>query len=140
MGFDFDKLNELSNDRSNEVIKKAEYLEKNRDWLRVSRTIALSIRYYLRKANMKQNVLAEKLGVSPAYIGKLLKGNENLTLETICRIQNIIGKDLITAHRPYEYKTSIQPVYIKALDFHNSITEYKHVTKVVKYSPADYAA
>lgn len=69
--------------------------------------IALAIRYHLRKEGITQRAFADMLDVSPAYIGKLLKGNENLTLETICRVQSAIGENLISIHRPYECKVSI---------------------------------
>lgn len=140
MGFNFERLNELSRDRSSEVIKKSEELEKNKKWLRMSRMLALAIRYYLRKAEIKQNTFADMLGVSPAYVGKLLKGNENLTLETICRIQDIIGEDLITIHRPYEYKISVISYRIKDFNFNEGNEKYKAVTTVEGYSSIKDAA
>ena len=54
MAFNFEKLNELAKDRSQEVIRKSEELEKSRDWLRMSRMIALAIRYHLRKEGTHQ--------------------------------------------------------------------------------------
>lgn len=52
------------------------------------------------------------MGVSPAYVGKLLKGQENLTLESICNIQEVINRDLVSIYRPYEYNTllSVSPI------------------------------
>ena len=106
----------------------------------MSRMLALAIRYYLRKAEIKQNTFADMLGVSPAYVGKLLKGNENLTLETICRIQDIIGEDLITIHRPYEYKISVISYRIKDFNFNEGNEKYKAVTTVEGYSSIKDAA
>lgn len=140
MGFNFEKLNELATDRSTTVIKKSEELEKNRDWLRMSRMIALAIRYYLRKADIKQNTFAEMLGVSPAYVGKLLKGNENLTLETISRIQKIIGEELITIWRPYENKTTILPYNLKKCYFGEKKGKYKSTINVNTFSSINNAA
>lgn len=134
MGFDFEKLNELANDRSKEVIKKSEELKKNRNWLRMSRMVALALRYYLKKAGIKQNTFADMLGVSPAYVGKLLKGNENLTLETICRIQDILGEDLITIHRPYQNKISISSCNIKSFPVGEATQKYEKRTTVTKFS------
>ena len=51
-----------------------------------------------------QKELADKMQVSPTYVGKLLKGQENLTLETICNIQKVIGRTLISVSQPYEHK------------------------------------
>lgn len=142
MGFNFERLNELANDRSNEVIKKAEELERNQKWLHMSRMIALAIRYHLRKEGIKQNVFADMLGVSPAYVGKLLKGNENLTLETISRIQDILGKDLISIHRPYEYNISVLSYNIENFHFKEENRGYSATTdvKMNSFSVANDAA
>lgn len=140
MGFNFEKLNELATDRSKEVIRKSEELEKNRNWLRMSRMIALAIRYHLRKAEITQKAFADMLGVSPAYVGKLLKGNENLTLETICRIQDVIGNNLVSIHRPYECKVSISSYNINSFNFGGEKEKYESVTTVAGYSSIDNAA
>lgn len=140
MGFNFAKLNELANDRSQEVIRKSEELEKNRDWLRMSRMIALAIRYHLRKAEITQKAFADMLGVSPAYVGKLLKGNENLTLETICRVQTVIGEDLISVYCPYECKVSILSYNINSFSFGGEKAKYESVTTVAEFSSIENAA
>lgn len=140
MGFNFEKLNELATDRSKEVIRKSEELEKNRNWLRMSRMIALAIRYHLRKAEITQKAFADMLGVSPAYVGKLLKGNENLTLETICRVQDVIGDNLVSIHRPYEWKVSISSYNINSFNFGGEKEKYESVTTVAGYSSIDNAA
>lgn len=140
MGFNFEKLNELAADRSKEVIRKSEELEKNRNWLRMSRMIALAIRYHLRKAEITQKTFADILGVSPAYVGKLLKGNENLTLETICRVQDVIGDNLVSIHRPYECKVSILSYNINSFNFGGEKEKYESVTTVAGYSSIDNAA
>ncbi len=35
------------------------------------------------------------MGVTPQYVNKLVKGSENLTLEIICKIENILGFDIL---------------------------------------------
>lgn len=101
MAFNLDKLAAIAVNRSESAIAKAKAREENREWLSISQDIALCIRYYLRNSGITQKSLAEKLGVSPAYIGKLLKGNENLTIETICKLQKVLGENIITVARPY---------------------------------------
>lgn len=104
MGFDLDKLAEMAKPRSEKAKEAARTRAENREWLRMSQDIALSLHYYLRKMKITQKELAENLGVSPAYLGKLLKGQENLTLATICNLQKAIGRELISVFRPYEHK------------------------------------
>lgn len=112
MGFDLDKLTKIAKPRSEKAQNMAQSRKENREWLRMSQDIALSLHYYLRKMKMTQKDLAEKMGVSPTYIGKLLKGQENLTLETICNLQNVTGKELISVFRPYEYKEMLTRTHV----------------------------
>ena len=61
-----------------------------------------------KELGMTQRELADKMDVSPVYVGKLLKGNENLTLETICKIESVLGEKLLSVVKPYEKAQIIQ--------------------------------
>ena len=50
---------------------------------------------YLKTNNIKQKTLAEQLAFSPQYLSKVLKGKENLTLETIVKLQSETNIQLI---------------------------------------------
>ena len=94
-------------------LQEALYREANKDWLDVSQKIALKILRFLRKENMTQKELAKQLGFSPQYLNKVLKGKENLTIETIMKIQNTIKVDLIqvpefSTQQKYEMQNSIK--------------------------------
>ena len=56
---------------------------------------------------ISQRLFAEKMGVSPVYVGKLLKGGENLTLETISKIQKAMEKNIISVTKPYAIVMSV---------------------------------
>ena len=101
MAFNPEKLAALVKPRSEEAREKARIRKENRDWLRMSQEIALCLHYYLRNAGITQKELADKMEVSAVYVGRLLKGGENLTLETICKIQKVICEDIITVAKPY---------------------------------------
>ena len=101
MAFNMDKLAEIAMPRGKEAIERAQVRKENREWLRLSQEIALGLHYYLRDMRMAQKELANQMGVSAVYVGKLLKGCENLTLETICKIQKVIGKNLVSVVKPY---------------------------------------
>ena len=80
--------------------EEAEYRRKNARWLRYSAMIALQVRDRMSQIGMTQVVLAEKLGCTQQHISMLLKGKNNLTLETIAKLEealdfNIIGEALI---------------------------------------------
>lgn len=80
--------------------EEAEYRRRNARWLRYSAMIALQVRNRMSQIGMTQVVLAEKLGCTQQHISMLLKGKNNLTLETIAKLEealdfNIIGEALI---------------------------------------------
>ena len=101
MAINMQKLAELARPRNERAAQRALERKANREWLTYSQDIALALHYYLRKNQMSQKDLAEQMGVSPVYVGKLLKGGENLTIETICKLQRVIGEQLINVIKPY---------------------------------------
>ena len=76
-------------------LEDAKWRQANADWLDLSAAIAIKILRYLREHKITQKELAERLGFSPQYVSKIVKGSENLTLETICKIQKALGITLI---------------------------------------------
>ena len=84
--------------------KDADYRLKNRKWLRYSSNIARRILSVIEdNDDFSQANLARSLGVSPQHISKIIKGKENLTLETIANISTVLGTELISFP---EYKYS----------------------------------
>lgn len=76
--------------------ERAIWRKENKQWLRHSQKIAMSILNYLDKNNMNQDDLAIKWGVSQQYVSKILKGSENLSLETISKIETILNINIIS--------------------------------------------
>ena len=101
MQVNLEKLEKIVKPRSQAAIDRAKARKKNREWLRISQDIALILHYTLRTKGMTQSEFAQKMGVSPAYVAKLLKGNENLTLETISKLQKVLDISLISVPKPY---------------------------------------
>ena len=83
--------------------EEAEYRRKNARWLRYSAMIALQVRDRMSQIGMTQVVLAEKLGCTQQHISMLLKGKNNLTLETIAKLEEALDFDIIgKALRPVD--------------------------------------
>lgn len=95
-----DRLNKLASGESN-WMDKAKTRQKNRAWLKHSQKIAIKLLSTLRdnkridKGITNQKQLAEALGVSPQQINKIVKGKENLTLETISKLEQALNISLI---------------------------------------------
>lgn len=88
-------------------IKEATFRQKNEYWLEASFGIALAVLRALREKSMTQRDLAELMGCSPQYISKILKGSENLTLETICKMEKVLQIRLIET--PYSHLRNAKP-------------------------------
>lgn len=90
-----EKIDNLLSKEPSRWMEKALRDEANEAWLERSSNIALRILGALQLNRMSQKDLAEKTGVSPQQVSKLLKGNENLTLETIAKLEAALGIMLI---------------------------------------------
>ena len=75
--------------------EEAEWRKANREWLRYSQYIAIRMLSRMDEQHMTQTILAEKMGCSQQYISKVLKGKENLSLETISKIESALEIDLV---------------------------------------------
>ena len=70
--------------------EKAEERRENEAWRRESRRIALMILDRLEALGMSQADLAARLGCTQQYVSRILKGHENLSLKTICKIDDVL--------------------------------------------------
>ena len=73
----------------------AEWRRKNENWLKYSRVITMKTMQAMDKQSVTQSILAKRMGCSQQYVSNLLKGNSNMTLETISRIETALNIDLI---------------------------------------------
>ena len=85
-----------------ETEKRIRYREENRLWLRESKGIALKVLLALKERNMTQKDLAGLMRVSPQYVSKLVKGQENLTIDTITKLQDILGIDILASSAQHQ--------------------------------------
>ena len=70
--------------------ENAEWRMANKSWLRYSQHIAMMMLDKMEKLGMTQKRLAELMGCSQQYISKVLKGQENLSLETLAKIERCL--------------------------------------------------
>lgn len=135
----FEKL--VSNENSG-WLEKALWREKNEVWLDNSAKIAVRILREIRVQKpvngMSQKMLAEQMGVSAQYINKVVKGQENLTLETIAKIEDVLGIKLIEVQSYSAMQFFVvQPSSINGkVDKNRSKTIGSGETKVITF--ADY--
>ncbi|HEX3934998.1 MAG TPA: helix-turn-helix transcriptional regulator, partial [Puia sp.] len=82
-----EKLTRLASDRTSDCKAEAQYRCENKEWQKKSAAIATFVLEALKAQNLSQKDLAEKLDVPPQQISKIVKGQENLTLETITNLE-----------------------------------------------------
>ena len=70
--------------------ERAEWMQQNKSWLRHSQHIAMLMLDKMEEMNMTQKQLAEMMGCSQQYVSKVLKGQENLSLETMSKIEDCL--------------------------------------------------
>ena len=64
---------------------------KSKGWLQYSRKIAIKVAVAMKQQGLSRQNVADRMGCSPQYISKLLKGTENLSLETICKLEDALN-------------------------------------------------
>lgn len=101
-----DRLNTLAGSNRSGWLERAKWLEENQSWLKKSGDIALDIMTILRAKKISKTKLSESLGVSPQQMSKWLSGNENMTLSTICKIEEALGYELIQVTDPEKLENS----------------------------------
>ena len=68
----------------------AEYRQANKSWLRHSQRIAM-----LMLDKIDELELAQRMGCSQQYVSKILRGKENLSIETLCKIEDALSLHLL---------------------------------------------
>jgi ribosome-binding protein aMBF1 (putative translation factor) len=93
-----EKLSKLASNQPSDWKAKAKYRRDNRVWLKWSAAIAVKVLDALKAQGLTQKDLAERMGVSPQQISKIVGGQENLTLQTIIQLELILGIHIINAN------------------------------------------
>ena len=75
--------------------EEAEWRRDNWSWLRHSQKIAVKVLLQMKQEGLTQKTLAERMGCTQQYVSKILKGKENMSLETLSKLEDALGISLI---------------------------------------------
>ena len=75
--------------------ENAEWRLANKEWLRYSQHIAMMMFDKMEELGLTQKSVAERMGCSQQYISRILKGTENLSIETISKIENALNLSIL---------------------------------------------
>lgn len=77
------------------VRQETDVKQEKKDWVEYSQLIATAMSKRMTELGLTQQMLAEKMNCTQQYISKVLKGKKNMSLETICKIENALGIEII---------------------------------------------
>lgn len=80
--------------------EEAESRLENKSWLRYSQMIAMKMLDKMELLGITQKMLAERMGCSQQYVSKILRGRENLSLETLSKIESALDLHLVYEAEP----------------------------------------
>lgn len=89
------KLNEHRSKTPSKWREKAEWRMTNKSWLRYSQRIAMIMLDKMEELGLTQQGLANRMGCSQQYISRILKGTENLSIETIYKIECALDLEIL---------------------------------------------
>ena len=75
--------------------EEAEWRRDNWSWLRHSQKIAVKVLLQMKQEGLTQNALAERMDCTQQYVSKILKGKENMSLDTLSKLEDALGINLI---------------------------------------------
>ena len=90
-----ENLRKYQSDTPSKWREDAEFRRKNRRWLRYSQHIAMKMLDAMDEQHINQRQLAERMGCSQQFVSKLLRGTENLSIETIAKIEDALSISII---------------------------------------------
>ncbi|MBR1543794.1 MAG: helix-turn-helix transcriptional regulator [Muribaculaceae bacterium] len=71
--------------------------QEHASWLKRSRNVALAIIDFMQENHLSRNDIAERLGVTPQYVSRILSGKVNFSFKSIAEIEKRLGVDCFRA-------------------------------------------
>ena len=75
--------------------EEAEGRLENASWLRHSQQIAVKVLLKMKELHMTQKALAERMNCTQQYVSKILKGKENISLDTMTRLEEALQINIL---------------------------------------------
>ncbi len=92
----------LVSDEQALVHERMKFMDDNEEWLDKALKIVLKVLSVMRERKITQKDLAELLQVTPQRINTILRGDENLTLETIVKLEKALQIEIIEVTKTVE--------------------------------------
>ncbi len=116
----------VSKEKTNTLEKNKERI-RNRAMLRESQQIAIKVLKKLDELNWTQKDLAKAMEVSPQQINKIVRGQENLTLGTLRKLQDLLDIPVLASY----YETKINTLQELILTIEKRVQKFDAYTSQV---------
>ena len=90
-----EELNKMKGSTPSKWRENAQWRIDNKGWLRYSQHIAMMMLDKMEESGLNQKSVANRMGCSQQYISKILKGTENLSIETIAKIEEALDLHIL---------------------------------------------
>ena len=114
-----EKLNTLVTKNPVDSLAKNRERISNRAMLKESQAIALKVLDAMDDRGLSQKGLAELMSVSPQYINKMIRGKENLTLNTIVKLQEVLGIEILVTRKQNSWIKGDVSKYYSSMVFYS---------------------
>lgn len=104
------RINAIALPPTKDWLAVAKQYERELSWIDRSVRIAGIVLDRLDEIGMNQKTLAERMGVSPQYVSKIIKGRENLTLESIAKLEKALDMRLIQIAETVQISATINGI------------------------------
>ena len=116
----------VSKEKTKTLEKNKERI-KNRAMLHESQQIAIKVLKKLEEKGWLQKDLANEMNVSPQQVNKIVKGQENLTLETQIKLQNILGIPVLASY----YEVKLNAIEEMILTVEKKVQQFQSIAGLV---------
>ena len=95
--------------------EEAEWRRDNWSWLRHSQRIAVRVLLKMKQEGLTQKALAERMNCTQQYVSKILKGTENMSLDTLTKLEDALGIRLVLDDSAVSYSGTNDDVAISVV-------------------------
>lgn len=130
-----EKLAALNTTGKSNWSEEAAARRQNRAWLRRSGQIAIKVLSALKQQKLSQKDLADRMGVTAQQVNKIVKGRENLTLETISKLEAALNVPLIqlaSGLSAQSVMTEVQPMMYQLVEPVHAAAFFSAKTKALQ--------
>lgn len=122
-----EKFLTLVSKEETKTVARAKIRLAKKNYTKISNLIAFEILECLDELGWSQVKLAEEMGVSKQQVNKWVKGNENFTLDTLSRLGEVLGIQLIQIPNRNEARVTSEKK--------KHITEYQVPSRIKQIHP-----